>query len=487
VTLSGPRRARRRRNTAAGPLAAARRLEPFLVLLAAPGLLLTERFGLPALWAGTSWLAALWVLRRVVDGRWGRPLVIDAPVLALLATVPLAVAAAADRTAAVSRASSLLFAVAVAYAVANALGTARRAWRLAGWLLLGASAMAVVGALGAEWPDKVAVVGDLAARLPRLLPAIPHAVFGRTAGTAAGGVHPNMLAGLLVPFVPLAAACLAWPRRPDDRRTTPSAAGDRRRMPNGVRMAASLALATTLPVLALTQSRGAWLALAVAMAWLGAVLLFARSPAARGLRRPAAPWLAAAGLVALLAAGWWLTAAGGRAPTGSPAAAAAPGELDLRSRLGLWSASAALVAEHPATGIGLHQFALRYGQAPGVDYYVFQGYAHAHNQLLQAALDYGLPGLVAVAGLYAALAVAAWRARRYTAGTPLDALVVGATAGLLAHALHGLVDAVAIGAKPGFTTWALIGLLAGARARARAWVGPAPEVPLADVNAADAP
>ena len=98
--------------------------------------------------------------------------------------------------------------------------------------------------------------------------------------------------------------------------------------------------------------------------------------------------------------------------------------------------------------------------------FVYQGFPHAHNVLLQAALDYGLPGLVAVVGLYAALAWAAWRLHRRLAGTPMAALAQGLGFGLLAHALHGLVDAVAIGSKIGFVPWAFAGALAGLRAEA---------------------
>jgi len=442
MTADGPWRRRARR---------LRRAEPALVLLAAPALLLYERLGTAALAAGLAWLAALWVLRRTADGRWSVSLVVDAPVLALLATVPGAVLAAADPVPATSRAASLAFAVAVAYAVANAVPSARRAWRVAGWLLVGAAGLAAAGALGAEWPDKLPVVGDVAARLPRLLPAIPHAVFGRTAGTASSAVHPNQLAGLLVPFVPLAAACWLWPRASSD---------DRRRMPQRVRVLAALSLAAMLPVLVLAQSRGAWAALGAGLAWLAWQRYGVDRPATGG-RGARARWIAGSAVAVVVVAA---TLALWRSD--------APGSLDASARLALWRGSVQLAIEHPLRGIGLHQFALRYGQDPGWDGYVYQGYAHAHNQLLQAALDYGLPGLVAVAGLYAALAVAYRRARRHTRGTPVDALVVGAAAGLVAHALHGLVDAVAIGAKPGFVVWALVGLLAGARACGRRWAEP---------------
>jgi O-antigen ligase len=130
------------------------------------------------------------------------------------------------------------------------------------------------------------------------------------------------------------------------------------------------------------------------------------------------------------------------------------------------------LAASPVTGIGLNAFPLVHGRRPEYQGgFVYQGLAHSHNTLLQAALDYGLAGLVAVVGLYTALAWSAWRAYRRLAGSPLAMLVAGLALGLAAMAVHGLVDAFAIGAKPGFLAWAAAGLLSGIRARGYRWLG----------------
>jgi len=62
---------------------------------------------------------------------------------------------------------------------------------------------------------------------------------------------------------------------------------------------------------------------------------------------------------------------------------------------------------------------------------VFQGAPHVHNTLLQSAIDYGVFGFIAVAGLYTAVGCATFRAHRRLAGTPLDPLVIGLAFGLL--------------------------------------------------------
>jgi O-antigen ligase len=151
-------------------------------------------------------------------------------------------------------------------------------------------------------------------------------------------------------------------------------------------------------------------------------------------------------------------------------ASALPGAASGAGRVELWREALAMLYASPAFGIGLNTFVVVHGSRPEYQgAFVYQGAPHAHNTLLQAALDYGLPGFVAVVGLGVALAWAAWRAHRRLAGTALDAVAIGLIFGLLAHAVHGLVDAVAIGAKIGFVPWALAGALAGLRAGAHRW------------------
>ena len=193
----------------------------------------------------------------------------------------------------------------------------------------------------------------------------------------------------------------------------------------------------------------AWLALALALG-----LMFQRRR--RGL------WWALGGGTAL--AILLLAALGSQRLTTLLPAGSAGG------RLKLWRESAALLADAPLTGIGLNNFVIVHGRRPEYQgQFVYQGFPHAHNLLLQTALDYGLPGLTAVAGLMAALAWAAWRAGQRLAGSPLSGLALGLAFGLLAHALHGAVDAVCIGSKAGVVPWAFAGTLAGLRAAAGRW------------------
>jgi putative inorganic carbon (HCO3(-)) transporter len=83
---------------------------------------------------------------------------------------------------------------------------------------------------------------------------------------------------------------------------------------------------------------------------------------------------------------------------------------------------------------------------------------HAHNQLLQAAVDLGLPGLVGYLALWIAAAALAWSSYRASTNPWNRALAAGVGAALLASFLHGLADAVALVSKPGIFFWALLAL-----------------------------
>jgi putative inorganic carbon (HCO3(-)) transporter len=125
--------------------------------------------------------------------------------------------------------------------------------------------------------------------------------------------------------------------------------------------------------------------------------------------------------------------------------------------------------------------------------------AHAHNEFLQAALDLGIPGLIAFLALYIGafwmlreiwrMACSRWQiadsgsqmadgglsastllapySTFFASPTTLRALVLGFAGGLFAHMVYGLTDAVALGAKPGILFWMLLGLIVGLYEQAR--------------------
>jgi len=147
----------------------------------------------------------------------------------------------------------------------------------------------------------------------------------------------------------------------------------------------------------------------------------------------------------------------------------------LENRLELWRRAIDAIQDFPLTGMGMNVFRQAVHSlyplfliSPDVDV------SHAHNEFLQAALDLGIPGLLAFIALHvSAFAMLAQLARQdpsrltreEATGTQLTWLLLGLGGGLVAHLLFGLTDAVALGAKTGILFWMLLGLIAGLHSR----------------------
>ena len=91
---------------------------------------------------------------------------------------------------------------------------------------------------------------------------------------------------------------------------------------------------------------------------------------------------------------------------------------------------------------------------------------HAHNQVLQAALDLGIPGLVGFLALWlvAVMMIVRNLQRLIHMGAenhPYYVLTVGLAGSLLAGWLFGLFDAISLGARPGFLWWFLMAMAGG--------------------------
>jgi putative inorganic carbon (hco3(-)) transporter len=141
--------------------------------------------------------------------------------------------------------------------------------------------------------------------------------------------------------------------------------------------------------------------------------------------------------------------------------------ISMQGRVEIWSRAIMLIREVPLTGLGLNVF--RYAI-----FLVFPPYSigpefnlgHAHNEMLQTALDLGIPGLIAfvtLSGIAFFLLLRSFYHPSHPGKNQVieQFLVLGLAGGLAAHFLYGLLDTVALGAKPGFLFWMLLGLTAG--------------------------
>ena len=335
------------------------------------------------------------------------------------------------------------------------------------FLAIGVS-VASLGLLGTRWVAKISFLTPIISRLPPRLTGL--------AG-AERGFHPNEVAGALLwvtpAFIALTVLLLA------KAKVLCMTFGRARAMAIVSLVAAAALLVTGAFVL--TQSRGGYIAFAIASLTLFIIVL---PPLARGLVLGSLVILVAILGVVLSQQGAEAIWDGlmGSGLAGDPAFSLNT----LQGRLELWSRALYGIQDFPFTGMGMNTFRhivhLLYPLfIVSPDYDV----AHAHNEFLQAALDLGIPGLVAFLALY----LAAFRmlreiwlvvqkpefcARRQDFSLlPLDAclliqtLVLGLGGGLFAHMLYGLTDAVALGAKPGVLFWMLLGLISGLYAQAR--------------------
>jgi putative inorganic carbon (HCO3(-)) transporter len=132
---------------------------------------------------------------------------------------------------------------------------------------------------------------------------------------------------------------------------------------------------------------------------------------------------------------------------------------NVSSRVELWSRAIYGIQDFPLTGMGMNAFR----KVLPVLYPLFLispdwDVAHAHNHLLQAALDLGLPGLVAylsVWSLVGCLLVTVYRQSR----RPADRTMAGGLgAGLIAHFAFSMTDAIPLGAKVGVLFWLALAL-----------------------------
>jgi O-antigen ligase len=126
-------------------------------------------------------------------------------------------------------------------------------------------------------------------------------------------------------------------------------------------------------------------------------------------------------------------------------------------REGIWSLAVQLVREHPLIGIGPGAFeAYSAANVRQVEPGVYEvPVPHAHNWLLQVALDAGLVGLLGFVVLLLLSARSLWRAWRSETLRPFVVALSGAWAAML---VHGVTDATMIDTRASLVFWWIFGL-----------------------------
>ena len=404
--------------------------EPAVVLAISPALLFPTPSRLLVLIA----LPILWMGARVATGRAVPATPLNAAIVLMLIMVAVSLYATIDLQFSLGKVAGAILGVAVYWAATRWLTTPARLRVAVGCFVLAGAALAVIGLLGTNFelldldaPAKLSIIARLAKHLPAVIRGVPG---------AADGFNPNAVAGVLVLFVPLQVGLLAV--RAHEQWVGPA----RRPAAHVIEI---VLLTLTSATLLLMQSRGAWLGLLIAAL---AIL------SALNWRRAAAIGSIAAAIVLV----------SGRIP--ALQSMVNPPEFDwtntVDQRLDLWSSGLRAIRDFPFTGMGMNVFRrvmpVQYRAAVndgGGDI------SHAHNQLIQVALDLGIPGLVAYVALWLLTAALIVKVYRQSPDRIYRVTAAGLGCGLIAHFVFGITDAIPIGAKVGIFFWIALALVVG--------------------------
>lgn len=245
-------------------------------------------------------------------------------------------------------------------------------------------------------------------------------------------LNPNILAGGLLLALPL---LWSWALAPWGRQWST-------RIFNILFALVLLALAWwILQVLTLTDSRGAWFAAAISF-----VVVVV-------LRWPQLTWPTL--MVGFLALFWLLF----NDPWERLAEVMANGMArDYNSRMEIWVRSWHAFRTRALTGIGIGNFVpiVVHGMLP-IRVTLSPQVTHAHNLLLQVAVDLGVLGLASYLGAMVMSGIGAAQAWRHSTGVRRTQ-AGGALGALIALNLHGLVDAPLWNSKLAFLPWLLFAL-----------------------------
>ena len=402
------------------------RIELLMLIMIAPALLFPE----PARLAVLTIVPILWGSARYVTGRFVPDTRLNVPLYVLLAMTAVSLIVTPDWRFSLGKVAGVLLGVLIYWGAVRWIADAARL-RLALWaVVLAGGGLAVIGLLGFDnaalgfntpnEPGKIPILAAITSRLPAVIRGVPG---------AEQGFSPNAIAGSLLLFLPLQFALIATPAR---RWLAPQGAS--RGVEAIILIANVVLLALTLTTWVLMQSRGG------AAALVGAIGLFLLWSGRKGRITIAAA--AVAGLVFWFSVGQWMLA-----------------NTDWRrlldDRRAIWSQAVTIIGNHPLEGVGMNM-ARRLIDPPRPASATGGDVAHAHNHLLQTALDLGLPGLAAYLAIWVLALQGLARVFRMADSRATRGVAGGLMAGLVAYFGFGMTDAIALGAKVGILFWVVL-------------------------------
>lgn len=129
-------------------------------------------------------------------------------------------------------------------------------------------------------------------------------------------------------------------------------------------------------------------------------------------------------------------------------------------RIALWDSTAAMIADHPLTGVGWGAYFKVY---PAYNYFIANPSViiyHAHNMYLSMAADIGIPGALCWAVLFFGQGVLALRLYRRARSSFRRAVGLGTVLAVAAMAVYGVGDYVLFSRAVSFCFWAVCALAA---------------------------
>jgi O-antigen ligase len=342
---------------------------------AAPGLS-------PLTWAALGLVALPWLLHLIRQGRLSQRTPLDWPIALTLLTAAIGLWPSVDPLFSLERFLGLVAGVALYYGLVNSINSERQLGRLLALFLAGGAALALLGFAQTDWTAVKSPLGVVLAPVYRALAGLPKLGPKR--------LNVSVLAGTLIIFVPLALCLLLAPIR---RRYKPF-------------LALVALLATGYAVLG--WSHGDLLALALALLLLPAfvshrwrillltiVILALLTFAILLTFHPANPQYPISNIQP--------PTSNFQPPTSNFQPPASNLLAQLRpSRWQVWTRALLMIRDYPFTGIGLDTFRLIAQNEYPYFNYAFNQTEHPHNLFLQAGVDGGVLGLLALVWLVVA-------------------------------------------------------------------------------------
>ena len=407
------------------------RWELLFVALLAPLLLFPGRVGGLAM-AGVP---LLWGLRWLDQRHFVRRTPLDWSICLLLVMVLVSLLITFDLNLSLPKITGVVLGVACYYGLAARLEQPRTIWLGVIFLLIFGCGVACISLVGTSWFNKIPVLGRVAMLLPVAIRGLP--------GSPPEGFHPNQVAGALIWVLPLM-FILFWRYRSRDLPLLP---------PGWQWPMKQLFLLSLLLVggtMVLTQSRSGYIGL-----FCGTMALFVL-PRRRLLLGAGA--LIAVGIIAAIVVGPQTFIAYNQIE--SFQSSSALNTVTLEGRFEVWSRAIYAIQDFPFTGVGIGAFRRvmpvlypLFSAAPDFDV------GHAHNHILNAALDLGIPGLIAYLALWLGTALMARQALRTTTDDGLATLTLGLSGGMVAFFTYSFTDTQGLGSKPNLLMWLVFGLI----------------------------